>query len=321
MEQPEAMGSSATPGAERDEQVSAASAPTTAHDALAPRACTTCGTPTTVGGGVTTATNGPPTALAVSAGFVYAIGRIEARFPRLSVEKEFAQVAAQVDTKGLTDRQALQTVLSEPGNRYLARQMCWVMMIEGMETYILLPRDSADVSLLVETLRASPAPSDLDVVIGIKGPIAPPEMCNGLLVPAVAVDQVYSFDRAALIQAIPKPEKIPAKEFAPAAEELFDRIMQMTDNAGAMDEHRALNYLAMRYHRIYEAVSGAHAQNESLSAVDVIPSLLSGTRKVVDVIFSFTNRNTDVVSKQFVRVDVSEEFPFLVTKLSPYYDR
>jgi hypothetical protein len=42
---------------------------------------------------------------------------------------------------------------------------------------------------------------------------------------------------------------------------------------------------------------------------------------VVEVVFSFTNRNTDVVEKQFVRVDVTEEFPFLVTKLSPYFDR
>jgi PatG C-terminal len=39
------------------------------------------------------------------------------------------------------------------------------------------------------------------------------------------------------------------------------------------------------------------------------------------VIFSYTNRNTDVVDKWFVRVDVTDEFPFLVTRLSPYYDR
>jgi hypothetical protein len=34
-----------------------------------------------------------------------------------------------------------------------------------------------------------------------------------------------------------------------------------------------------------------------------------------------TNRNTDVDEKSFARVDVTEEFPYLVTKLSPYYDR
>jgi hypothetical protein len=48
---------------------------------------------------------------------------------------------------------------------------------------------------------------------------------------------------------------------------------------------------------------------------------MSGTRKVVDVIFSHTNRDTDVTEKHFVRVDVSEELPFLVTKMSPFYDR
>jgi hypothetical protein len=237
------------------------------------------------------------------------------------VEKEFAQATGKSDTKGLTDRRALQSVLSKPENRYLARQLCWVMTIEGLETYILVPRDPADISLLVDALRANPTPADLDVVIGARGPIAPPEMCNGLMVPILAFDQIYSFDREALIKAIPRPEKAPQKEFADAAGELFDRIMLMTDNAGATDEHRALNYVALRYQAIYANAAEAFARNESLTAVDVLPSALSGTRKIVDVIFSYTNRNTDVVEKFFVRVDVTEEFPFLVTKLSPYYDR
>ena len=97
--------------------------------------------------------------------------------------------------------------------------------------------------------------------------------------------------------------------------------MQLTDNAGASDEHRALNYLAIRYQAIYANTADQFGRNASLTGVDVLPSTLSGTRKVVDVIFSYTNRNTDVVEKFFVRVDVTEEFPFLVTKLSPYYDR
>jgi hypothetical protein len=48
---------------------------------------------------------------------------------------------------------------------------------------------------------------------------------------------------------------------------------------------------------------------------------MSGTRNIMDVIFSYTNRDSNVTEKHFVRVDVSEEFPFLVTKMSPYYDR
>jgi hypothetical protein len=42
---------------------------------------------------------------------------------------------------------------------------------------------------------------------------------------------------------------------------------------------------------------------------------------VVDVVCSFRHRETDVVEKEFARVDVSEEFPFLVSKLAPYYER
>src|SRR5258706_1490998 len=130
---------------------------------------------------------------------------------------------------------------------------------------------------------------DLNTVIGTRGPIAPPELCNGLMIPIVFFDQLSSFDRATLIKAIPRPEKFPAKDFAPAAEELFDRIMQMTDNAGATDEHRALNYLAVRYPVIYANAAEAFARDASLTAVDVRISPLSRARKIVDVIFSYTN--------------------------------
>ena len=73
--------------------------------------------------------------------YVYAQGRIEPRFPRLSVEKEYAQATGRAETAGLTDRQALQAVLSQPENRYLARQLCYVLTIEGLDTYILQPGD------------------------------------------------------------------------------------------------------------------------------------------------------------------------------------
>jgi len=211
--------------------------------------------------------------------------------------------------------------LTQQPNRYLGRQFCWVLTIEGLETYILQPRNPADLDLVLETLRPVPRATDVDVVLGVRGPIAPPELCNGLMVPIVAFDQIYTFDVDSLIKAIPRPEKIDEKLFGPAAEELFGRIMQIADNAGATDEHRALNYLAVRYPAIYAMAAEAFGRNASLTAVEARPSRLSGVRKIVDVIFSYTDRRTDVTEKHFVRVDVTEVFPFLVTKLSPYFER
>jgi hypothetical protein len=150
-------------------------------------------------------------------------------------------------------------------------------------------------------------------------------MCNGLMVPIVVFEQIYSFSRDELIreltQSIAKTTKLDTKALEHTAGELFDRIMLMADNAGATNYHRAVNYLIMRYPRIYEAVAEAFARDESLTGIDVRPSALSGTQQIVEVILSFTNRNTDVVTQQFVRVNVDGMFPFLVTKLSPYYSR
>lgn len=283
---------------------------TALHAPVSPATCATCG--------AATDSNGYG---AAAPSYVFAIGRVEMRFPTLAVEKEFAQATGRANTKGLTDRAAAHAVLSEPTNRYIARQVCWILTIEGLETYILVPRDPADYDQLLDAVRPQPSPLDLDVVVGVRGPIASPEMCNGLMIPIVAFDQIYSFDRDALIKAIPTPPKTTAKQFAPAAEELFDRIMLAADNAGSTDDHRALNYLAVRYPAIYATAAEAFGRNASLTAVDVQPSPLSSTRNVVDVIFSFTNRTTDVIDKFFTRVDVTEEFPFLVTKMSPYFDR
>jgi PatG Domain len=253
--------------------------------------------------------------------YVYALGHIGVRFSSIGLEKEFAQATGRGNTAGMTDSQALHSVLAQRQNRYLTRQVCWTLSIEGLETYLLQPRDPGDFDSLVEAVRREPSPLDVDVVLGVRGPIAPPEMCNGLMLPILTFDQIYSFDREALVKAIPRPEKATEKEFCATAHELFERIMLLADNAGATDDNRALNYLAVRYPAIYAMAADAHGRNASLSGVEVRPSVLSSTRNIMDVIFSLTNRATDMTEKFFARVDVTEEFPFLVTKLSPYLDR
>jgi hypothetical protein len=268
---------------------------------------------------------------AVAQSHVYAIGRIEPRFPNQSVEREFAQIRAleKKATTGKTERYTLYLILSK--YRYLARQVCYVLTVEGVETYILQPNDPADFGLLlVEALRPPENTAEVrfDVVLGFRGPIAPPERCEGLMVPIVAFDQIYSFTKESLLESIPVPasfgenaKKADPLAFRRSAEEVFDRIIQMADNAGATDEHRALNYSAVRHPGVYARVAQEHAENRSLAAVEVRRSRLGTARSVMDVVFAFTDRVTDVTEKYYCRVDVSGEFPFLVTKLSPYYER
>src|SRR5690349_12052430 len=112
-----------------------------------------------------------------SLSYVYALGRIDARFPSLAVDREFAQARRRADTGGKTDQQVFHDVLSVPENRYLVRQMCWVFSVQGLETYILRPRDSMDFHLLAETVRSAPNLNDIDIVVGLRGPTAPPELC------------------------------------------------------------------------------------------------------------------------------------------------
>jgi hypothetical protein len=146
-------------------------------------------------------------------------------------------------------------------------------------------------------------------------------MCNGLILPIVKFDQIYSFDIDSLINSLTRPKNIPSKQFNAAVNDLFARIVLMADNAGATDEYRALNYLSVRYQAIYSHTAEMFSKDFSLSAIEVHPSPLSGVRKIVDVVFVYTNRNTDVDDKYSTAVDVTDMWPFLVRKLSPYYDR
>lgn len=248
--------------------------------------------------------------------WVYTLGTIEPHPPNRSIKSELAQAIGRGDASGLTDHQAFHGALSKPENRYLLRQLCWVFSVEHVESYILVPRDGDYIQLL-EAIRPNRSKDNLDLAIGMLGPVVPPEACNGLRVPMLAFDQLYSFNRQSLLGSIPRPKKNSAEEFGPMAEEVLDRILQITGNAGASDGDRACNYLAVRCSEIYQTAAEQFAQNASLTSVDVYPSPIGGGRVVVE--FAYTNRTTELVEKFCVRVNVEGEFPYLENKLSRCY--
>ena len=78
--------------------------------------------------------------MAVSS-YVYTIGKVIPRFPNRSIELEL--VKPQEDNHRRNERpcyeEVLYRTLTDPNNRYIARQVCYVLTIEGLETYILVP--------------------------------------------------------------------------------------------------------------------------------------------------------------------------------------
>ncbi len=253
--------------------------------------------------------------------FIYALGSLNPRFPNESVEKEYAQVLKRTDNAGLSDKGALKKLVSTPEFRYLLKQLCWVMSIQGIDTYVVHPSDPFAYDLLVDAVRPVGSAEDIDLVVGILGPLSRPEFCGGLSLPIVVFDQLYSFETKELVKSIPKPASIKDDAFSAIAETLFKRIMQLADNAGATPEHRALNYLAVRYPEIYSVSMEFFNNDYTLVSVETGQSRLSGNQHIIAVIFTFASRKTGVQEQKFVRVNVSGEFPFIVTPLQDFYSR
>ncbi|MFI1659370.1 hypothetical protein ACH4ZU_31340 [Streptomyces sp. NPDC020472] len=255
-------------------------------------------------------------------GYVYVLGRVRAVFPNVSIQHEFFQVAGADGHTDSTEADAMYRVLSAPENRYLARQMCFVLSVQGVDTYILEATDPTGLDELVEALRPVNDARDLAVVVGSLGPVAPPSACQGLSVPVVSVVKTWGFDRRELLRAIDRPEGTPRKEFEKVVGALLDRLLQLSDNAGTDPVGRVLNYLTVRCQEMYRKTYEKRAEGCVLSSVEAGPSRLSTrSQAVITVVFSYTSLQTNVVEKYFVRVGLAGFFPFPVTPFQEYFVR
>jgi hypothetical protein len=276
-----------------------------------------CGTP----GGACTCHGGP----AEPSGFVYAIGTVEADYPNEAIEREMQALAEHLGvdaapTGGLTrpteDRHWQHAVLSKNPKltRYIARQLRWRLTIEDFSGFVLHPSDPSYFDDLIDALKrdkyaqserragkraakeavAVEAPADredLDVVIGVKGPQTP----EGTV---VLMDQLFQVDR---------------KQLAPGG---LKYLPQFSDNYGLEDAERACNFLAARYTPPRPEVDGYE-----LSGMRVVPSRLgSGMGRILRAIYTFSNA-AGAKKEYFVRVDVTHEFPMIVSSTQPYLER
>ena len=110
------------------------------------------------------------------------------------------------------------------------------------------------------------------------------------------------------------------KQVVPIFEDLVEATMQAAAEGGAQDEHRALSYLVSSYPTIYVKAAEAYKRNFLAAELEIRPSDVKDDRKIMDVIFSFTNYETNVIEKYHVNVDVARESPTLVTDWAEYHD-
>lgn len=260
-----------------------------------------------------------------SSGYVYAIGSLRAEFPSESLRHEFQQAAANLDAR-VTDQELLYAVLSQGQYLYIAREMCWVLRIDGdVDSYVCRPRTYVELNAFVEAIKppATPGERSYTVIVGPRGPLAGPDACNGLLLPIAVCNEIYHFTTLAFVEAVAK-----ATHVDPAiVRSTFEEFLSFTDNAGNSDEDRALNYVLLRYPAVYAlATTAPGAAPPPLGAsflrgVAARPARVQGTRRIVDVIFHYEERETGERVDWFTRVDVTGQFPFLVSKLSRFYPR
>jgi hypothetical protein len=281
-------------------------------------------------GGICTCSSGnaPPS------NFVYVLGTVDVRFPDQSISDEFQRVAGDLEQGQDEDlRDWCHRVLSQPDARYVARQVSWILTVEGLPAYYLALRDLHDLPCLIGFLAHSRG-SDLDLFVGSSS-LVPVETCPGIVAPVLAVDQLCSFTQAKLSEWFERSATTPptsrSKKRARGTDEsdpnepdphrLFALLVQSADNFGDTDQWRALNYLAVRGKRVYEKYAEMLENGYILDSVRVANSRLWREKRILDPVFSFRETETGVMRKYFVRVDVSHLYPIMINDITEYFDR
>lgn len=307
--------------------------------AQGPGACD-CGAPD----GICTCANGQS-----SPRPIYVLGSVDIVFPHQAVSEELQTLALalshdypteQLQEPGPNEELRLWQcrVLSKKEARYLARQMYWILKIEGHPAYYLSLRDLHDLDDLIKCLgRSEKEKEDLDLFVGSSS-LIDVDTYPGISLPILSVEQIQSFKKEQFIAWFKTDANAPPKQLAKRApsgadqhrtyeqnlEWLFKKLGQNADNRGDTDELRALNYLAVRYRPLYELYAKIMMvrQGWSFDGVRVIRSRLSrGDKRLVDPVFTFRQKESGDVEQYFLRVDVSHLFPVVVHHIDEYFGR
>jgi hypothetical protein len=250
---------------------------------------------------------------------IYVLGQLDVRMPTIGIEREFQQrervVISGASHSSVTRWERLTEVLR--ANPHLGRSVCFALSVGGMPAYVVTPTTRDVLTGFLDAIEKRATEGAWTLIIGRRGPLASPATCGGLVAPIVACDQVYAFSikelLANLSQAIEpaiKSKKLDRDRLVALGGELFDRIATSVDNMGALDSHRALNYLLVQHPGLFLAYAERHATCV-LDSIETGVADSPGLRRIVTVILTFLDRTTGVPERLFTRVDTTEQWPFL----------
>jgi hypothetical protein len=251
---------------------------------------------------------------------IYAIGRIRHYFPSKDVEKQYQQLLPSPFPSNLTtEDQRIQYVLQQ--NPFLAREMGWAFAVEDVHIYSLIAASTIELNAFIASIVPStPGTAPFDVIVGMQEP----NLSGGL--PGVTVNWTFQFTVPELAQTVNAKltsQKVHSLPSLSQITEIFDNLLQLANNTGDADEHRALNYVSVNYPDVYvpQSTGMSNPSSSYFLGVDTRHSALGGDRAIIDVILNYRDSANGLTSSYFTSVDVTGQFPFLVTRLQPYFER
>jgi hypothetical protein len=138
-----------------------------------------------------------------------------------------------------------------------------------------------------------------------------------VVAPVLGCEELYAFsidewsrELTTTLRPAIQSKRITKDALVRAAGELFGGVVASAENTGASDSHRALNYALVRHPGIALAVA-ERAGRAVLDKIETraLPSLAG--RRQVAIVLSFLDSATGVPERQFCRVDVTDQWPFV----------
>ena len=277
---------------------------------------------------------------------IYAFGSVTAKFPSLSIEKEFFQalpttspspgtsspfdISDQVGLHQLNETAGLNNwlhqTLSQPENIYIAREMIWILRsVRSRELYRIQPQTDEHVSALVAALQPEQTSSQSNecncqmfAFVGDEIPLHADSYHNQFPFPGTLLTTLFKPPVESSATVVPggDPQQVMAMT-AP--------LLSLTNNDGRTSSDRALNYALLNdlkiYQQTYQLCYGNQGTTLELNSVRTETELGSGIYERVNVVFEYQSSTSGSISRWASLVDVTGLFPYIVADFSPYLGR